>query len=175
MAFLVYNKTTFGKGEGPSTINYFWQSRTFYSRQNPPCTEKWAKTQNFARGTFPENTYWWFPPKFIVTILKSKQPHEDATCQVIHDVKLTESIFMKTGIRQSYVSTPTIFQVVVEWVMRQSTADAKTDISVDIHETPGETGLCRYKHSFSQTASHQREVMLCRLGNTGLKIKTTPT
>ena len=65
-----------------------------------------------------------FPPKFVAII----QQLEDATCQVIHDGKLTEPFSVQTGVRQGCLLSPTIFLMVVDWVMRQSTAGQRTGI-----------------------------------------------
>ena len=64
-----------------------------------------------------------FPPKFVTII---QQMYEDATCQVIHDGKLTEPFTVQTGVRQGCLLSPSI--MVVDWVMRQSTAGQKTGI-----------------------------------------------
>ena len=66
-----------------------------------------------------------FPAKFVNII---QQMYEDATCQVIHDGKLTEPFTVQTGVRQGCLLSSTIFLVVVDWVMRQSTAGQKTGI-----------------------------------------------
>ena len=66
-----------------------------------------------------------FPPKFVTII---QQMYEDATCQVIHDGKLTEPFTVHTGVRQGCLLSPTIFLMVVDWVMRQSTAGRRTGI-----------------------------------------------
>ena len=64
-----------------------------------------------------------FPPKFVTII---QQLHEDATCQVIHNGKLMEPFSVQTGFRQGCLLSPTIFLMVVDWVIRQSTADKRT-------------------------------------------------
>ena len=66
-----------------------------------------------------------FPPKFVAII---QQFYKDATCQVIHDGKLTEPFSVQTGVRQGCLLSPTIFLMVVDWVMRQSTAGQRTGI-----------------------------------------------
>ena len=66
-----------------------------------------------------------FPPKFVAII---QQFYEDATCQVIHDGKLKEPFSVQTGVRQGCLLSPTIFLMVVDWVMRQSTAGQRTGI-----------------------------------------------
>ena len=66
-----------------------------------------------------------FPPQFVATI---QQLCEDTTCQMIHNGKLTESFSVQIGVRQGCLLSSTIFLMVVDWVMRQSTAGQKTGI-----------------------------------------------
>ncbi|RUS90025.1 hypothetical protein EGW08_002212 [Elysia chlorotica] len=66
-----------------------------------------------------------FPPKFINII---RQLYENATCQVIHNGKLTEPFTVQTGVRQGCILSPTIFLMVIDWVMRQSTTGKRTGI-----------------------------------------------
>ena len=66
-----------------------------------------------------------FPPKFVAII---QQFYEDATCQVIHNGKLTEPFSVQTGVHHGCLLSPTIFLMVVDWVMRQSTAGQRTGI-----------------------------------------------
>ena len=66
-----------------------------------------------------------FPPKFVTII---QQLYEDATCQVIHEGKLTEPFNVLTGVGQGCLLSPTIFLVAVGWVMKQSTAGKRTGI-----------------------------------------------
>ena len=47
---------------------------------------------------------------------------------MIHDGKLTEPFSVQTGVRQGCLLSPTIFLMVVDWVMRQSTAGQRTGI-----------------------------------------------
>ncbi|RUS68798.1 hypothetical protein EGW08_023439 [Elysia chlorotica] len=69
--------------------------------------------------------YYGIPTKFI-TIIQSL--YEDATCQVIHDGKLTEPFNVQTGVRQGCLLSPTIFLIVIDWVMRQATKNQRTGI-----------------------------------------------
>ena len=66
-----------------------------------------------------------FPPKYIEII---RQLYQDATCQVIHEGKLTDPFQVQTGVRQGCLLSPTIFLMVIDWIMRQSTTDQKTGI-----------------------------------------------
>ena len=65
------------------------------------------------------------PPKFVTII---KQMYEDATCQVIHEGKLTEPFDIRTGVRQGCLLSPMIFLIVADWIMRQSTVGQRTGI-----------------------------------------------
>ena len=66
-----------------------------------------------------------FPPKFIAII---QQHYKDATCQVIHERKLTEPLNVQTGVHQGCLLSPTIFLMVVDWVIKQSTAGKRTGV-----------------------------------------------
>ena len=63
-----------------------------------------------------------FPPKFITII---QQLYEDATCQVTHEAELTEPFNVTAGVRQGCLLSPTIFLMVVDWVMNLSTAEKR--------------------------------------------------
>jgi len=63
-------------------------------------------------------------PTKIVTMIR--QFYQDATCQVIHDGKLTEPFSVETGVRQGCILSPTIFLIVVDWVMKQATSGKRT-------------------------------------------------
>ena len=66
-----------------------------------------------------------FPPKFISII---QQLYDNSNCQVIHDGKLTDTFQLQTGVRQGCLLSPTIFVLVVDWIMKQATSDKKTGI-----------------------------------------------
>ena len=66
-----------------------------------------------------------FPPKYIAII---QQLYEDATCQVIHEGKLTDPFQVQAGVCQGCTLSPTIFLLVVDWIMRQSTKGQKPGI-----------------------------------------------
>ena len=51
------------------------------------------------------------PPKFFNII---RQLYENATCQFIHDRKLTEPYIVQTGVRQGCILSPTIFLMVID-------------------------------------------------------------
>ena len=65
------------------------------------------------------------PPIFLNLI---KQLYHEATCQIIHNGKLTEAFEMKTGVRQGCLLSPMIFLMVVDWVMKETVKAGKTGI-----------------------------------------------
>ena len=67
-----------------------------------------------------------FPPKFITII---QQLYKNATCQVIHEGKLTEPFFVQTGGR---LLSPKIFLIVIDWVMRKATKDRRMGIHLTL-------------------------------------------
>ena len=70
-------------------------------------------------------SHYGIPTKFIKII---QQLYEDSTCQVIHNGKLTDPLPLKSGVKQSCILSPTIFLMVIDWIMRQTTADNNTGI-----------------------------------------------
>ena len=65
------------------------------------------------------------PPKFISII---QQLYDNSSCQVMHDGKLTDTFHVQTGVGQGCFLSPTIFPLVVDWIMKQTTSDRKTGI-----------------------------------------------
>ena len=61
-----------------------------------------------------------FPSKFISLI---QQLYNNSSCQVIQDGKLTATFQIQTGVRQGCLPLPTIFLLVVDWLMKQATSD----------------------------------------------------
>ena len=57
------------------------------------------------------------PAKFVTLI---QQMHENSTCQVIHNGKLSETFEVKTGVRQGCILTPLNFIMVIHWIMRET-------------------------------------------------------
>ena len=65
------------------------------------------------------------PPIYVNLI---KQLYQEATCQIIHNGKLTEVFEMKTGVRQGCLLSPMIFLMVVDCVMKETVKAGKTGI-----------------------------------------------
>ena len=98
-----------------------------------------------------------FPPKFVAII---QQLYEDATCQVIHDGKLTEPVSVQTGVRQGCLLSPTIFLMVVDWVMRQSTAGQRTGIQWTFTKQLGDLD---FTEDISLLSHKQQDAQICRV------------
>ena len=58
-------------------------------------------------------------PQSFITLIQ--QLYEGATCQIIHNGKLTEDFEVRTGVQQGCMLSPIIFLLVVDWVMPQTT------------------------------------------------------
>ena len=95
-----------------------------------------------------------FPPKFITII---QQLYENATCQVIHEGKLTEPFFVQTGVRQGCLLSPTIFLIVIDWVMRKATKDRRMGIQwtltkqLEDLDFADDISLLAHRHEDAQT------------------------
>ena len=115
------------------------------------------------------------PPKFVTII---QQMYENATCQVIHDGKLTEPFSVLTGVRQGCLLSPMIFLMVIDWVMRQSTAGKKTGIQWTFTEQLEDLD---FADDISLLSHRQQDAQekLCRVAEeaekTGLRIHTGKT
>ena len=72
-------------------------------------------------------------PQTLITLIQ--ELYEGATCQVIHNGKLTEEFEVKTGVRQGCMLSPMIFLLVVDWVMRQATKTGKTGIQWTLNQS----------------------------------------
>ena len=58
------------------------------------------------------------PEIYIVLMQKS---YEKSTCRVIHNGVLSEMFEMLTGVRQGCLSSPFLFLLSIDWIMRQTT------------------------------------------------------
>ena len=88
--------------------------------------------------------------------------YKDATCQVIHDRKITEPFNVQTAVRQGCLLSPIILLMVVVWVMRQSTADQKTGIQWTFNKQLEDLDFADdISFFFSQAARCTKETMSC--------------
>nr|KAG5689255.1 hypothetical protein BaRGS_006375 [Batillaria attramentaria] len=120
-------------------------------------------------------SHYGFPPKFVNII---RQLYEDATCQVIHDGKLTEPFTVRTGVRQGCILSPTIFLMVVDWVMRQATDSKRTGIqwtfSKQLEDLDFADDIALLSHK-QQDAQEKLNRVAEEAEKTGLKINISKT
>ncbi|CAH8619556.1 unnamed protein product, partial [Heterobilharzia americana] len=69
--------------------------------------------------------YYGVPQTFICLI---QQLYEDATCQVIHNGKLSDAFEVKARVKQGCLLSPMIFLTVVDWIMQQTVGSEKRGI-----------------------------------------------
>ncbi|KAK7089318.1 hypothetical protein V1264_024890 [Littorina saxatilis] len=115
------------------------------------------------------------PQKFINII---QHLYEDSTCQVIHNGKLTSPFVVKTGVRQGCMLSPTIFLMVIDWIMRRTTMDSNTGIQwtfakqLEDLDFADDVGLLSHKQQHAQAKlTRLRE----EAEKTGLKINRQKT
>ena len=65
------------------------------------------------------------PQKFINIIRNS---YNNMQCRVIHESKLTESIAVKTGVKQGCLLSPFLFLLAIDYIMRESTEGKRNGI-----------------------------------------------
>ena len=70
-------------------------------------------------------SHYGIPSKFINI---TKRLYEDPCCQVIHKGKLTSPFAVNTGVRQGCMLSPMIFLIVIDWIMKKTTAENNTGI-----------------------------------------------
>ena len=116
-----------------------------------------------------------FPPKLITLI---QQLYSNSACQVIHDGKLSEPFQVQTGVRQGCLLSPTIFLLVVDWIMRRSTHNKKTGIqwtfTSQLEDLDFADDICLLSHRL-QDAQDKLNRVSGEARKTGLLINTKKT
>nr|KAG5699556.1 hypothetical protein BaRGS_033752 [Batillaria attramentaria] len=97
---------------------------------------------------------------------------------VIHDGKLTEPFTVRTGVRQGCILSPTIFLMVVDWVMRQTTDGKRTGIqwtfSKQLEDLDFADDIALLSHK-QQDAQEKLNRVAEEAEKTGLKINISKT
>ena len=115
------------------------------------------------------------PPIYVNLI---KQLYQEATCQIIHNGKLTEAFEMKTGVRQGCLLSPMIFLMVVDWVMKETVKAGKTGIQWTLTQCledldfADDLCLISQKHQHIQTKTDK---LTQTAAKTGLKVNVEKT
>ena len=85
-----------------------------------------------------------------------QQLYDNSSCQVIHEGKLTDTFQVQTGVRQGCLLSPTIFLLVVDWIMKQTTTNKKTSIQwaftkqLEDLEFADDISLLSHRHQVAQ-------------------------
>ena len=115
------------------------------------------------------------PPKFISII---RNLYDDATCHIIHNGKLTHPFKVETGVRQGCILSPTIFLIVIDWIMKETTQGNKTGIQWTFTKHLEDLDFADDIDLLSHKQQHAQE-KLSRLAaeaeKTGLKINIKKT
>ena len=115
------------------------------------------------------------PPVFMNLI---QQLYDNATCQVIHNGKLTEPFDVKTGVRQGCLLSPMIFLMVVDWVMRETTKDGKTGVQWTLTQCLEDLDFADDLCLMSQKQQHlqlKTDKLTEEAAKTGLQVNTEKT
>ncbi|KAK7109158.1 hypothetical protein V1264_013249 [Littorina saxatilis] len=65
-------------------------------------------------------------PEKITNIIRNS--YEGLTCRVVHGCQLTDAFQVGTGVRQGCILSPFLFLLVIDWVMKASTAQKRNGI-----------------------------------------------
>ncbi|VDP11066.1 unnamed protein product [Schistosoma margrebowiei] len=65
-------------------------------------------------------------PQMIVNIIQSS--YDGLNCEIVHRGQLTKPFEVKTGVRQSFLFSPFLFLLVIDWIMKTSTFEEKHGI-----------------------------------------------
>lgn len=65
-------------------------------------------------------------PDKITNIIKNS--YEGMTCRIVHGRQLTDAFTVRTGVRQGCLLLPFLFLLVIDWVMKTSTAQKQNGI-----------------------------------------------
>ena len=115
-------------------------------------------------------------PQSFITLIQ--QLYEGATCQIIHNSKLTEDFEVRTGVRQGCMLSPMIFLLVVDWVMHQTTKTGKTGIQWSLTQFLEDLDFADDLCLMSQKCQHMQQKtdnLAQEASKTGLQINLEKT
>jgi hypothetical protein len=89
---------------------------------------------------------------YIIKIIK--QTYEVYTCHIVHEGKLTDPIPVVSGVKQGCISSPTIFLMVMDEVMRKAIGGKIIGINLGIREELEDLDfaddICLLSHTLSK-------------------------
>nr|KAG5685527.1 hypothetical protein BaRGS_020106 [Batillaria attramentaria] len=74
-------------------------------------------------------------PGKIISLIQCT--YQDMSCRIAHAGQLSESFEVKTGVRQGCLLSPFLFLLVIDWIMKTTTAGRKKRDTVDTLDAAG--------------------------------------
>nr|KAG5714060.1 hypothetical protein BaRGS_020388 [Batillaria attramentaria] len=124
---------------------------------------------------FRRNRHYGVPGKIISLI---QCTYQDMSCRIGHAGQLSESFEVKTGVRQGCLLSPFLFLLVIDWIMKTTTAGRKNGIQwtlwTQLDDLDFADDLALLSHSHSQMQDKTTCLEATSAG-TGLKINRKKT
>nr|KAG5693935.1 hypothetical protein BaRGS_008204 [Batillaria attramentaria] len=115
-------------------------------------------------------------PGKIISLIQCT--YQDMSCRIAHAGQLSESFEVKTGVRQGCLLSPFLFLLVIDWIMKTSTAGRKNGIQwtlwTQLDDLDFADDLALLSHSHSQMQDKTTCLEATSAG-TGLKINRKKT
>nr|KAG5709927.1 hypothetical protein BaRGS_029969 [Batillaria attramentaria] len=115
-------------------------------------------------------------PGKIISLIQCT--YQDMSCRIAHAGQLSESFEVKTGVRQGCLLSPFLFLLVIDWIMKTTTAGRKNGIQwtlwTQLDDLDFADDLALLSHSHSQTQDKTTCLEATSAG-TGLKINRKKT
>ena len=81
------------------------------------------------------------------------------TCRVVHGRQLTDAFEVKTGVRPEWLSSPFLFLLSIDWIMKESTARGRTGIQWTLWTQLGDLAFAADLALLSNTHQQIQEKM----------------
>nr|KAG5687578.1 hypothetical protein BaRGS_009975 [Batillaria attramentaria] len=115
-------------------------------------------------------------PGKIISLIQCT--YQDMSCRIAHAGQLSESFEVKTGVRQGCLLSPFLFLLVIDWIMKTTTAGRKNGIQwtlwTQLDDLDFADDLALLSHSHSQIQDKTTRLEATSAG-TGLKINRKKT
>ena len=114
-------------------------------------------------------------PAKIINIIRSM--YEGTICQVIHNSDLSPSFAVTTGVRQGCLLSPTIFLLVIDWIMKTITATPRGiqwTVTKKLEDLDFADDIALLSHSF-QHIQQKTDILRNTAKSTGLDINVQKT
>nr|KAG5712781.1 hypothetical protein BaRGS_007378 [Batillaria attramentaria] len=115
-------------------------------------------------------------PRKIISLIRCT--YQDMSCRIAHAGQSSESLDVKTGVRQGCLLSPFLFPLVIDWIMKTTTAGRKNGIQwtlwtqLDDLDFADDLPLLSHSHSQMQAKTTCLEATSAE---TGLKINRRKT